>query len=198
MVLVGRTACGMRLAGSSQINFHFTVTLHHFDSYICCTINPDPKLLKIIEMKNKILLYTVITLFLMIGGMGCEKEKLPHNQAQGKVLGPTGPCQGYALYIEVENPKGIGLDGEGISAGSGRTWNYRNAISVPLFNRIGLPVELMEEGTWLHFEYREFTEEEKNRRLFEPDEPVICQMLYGPPPSKTYMITRIIAHKTSK
>lgn len=113
-------------------------------------------------------------------------------------MGPTGPCQGYALYIEVKNPKGIGLEGKGISAGSDRTWNYRNAISVPLFNRIGLPVELMEEGTWLHFEYREFTEEEKNRRLFEPDEPVICQMLYGPPPSKTYMITRIIAHKTSK
>lgn len=65
---------GARLAGSSQKNFHFTVTLHHFDSYICCTINPDPELLKIIEMKNKILLYTVITLFLLIGGMGCEKK----------------------------------------------------------------------------------------------------------------------------
>ncbi len=155
-------------------------------------------ILKLNEMKNKILSFTVIALFLLTGGAGCEKEKLPHNQAQGKVLGPTGPCQGYALYIEVKNPKGIGLEGKGISAGSGRTWNYRNAISVPLFNRIGLPVELMEEGTWLHFEYREFTEEEKNRRLFEPDEPVICQMLYGPPPSKTYMITRIIAHKTSK
>jgi len=76
-------------------------------------------------------------------------------------------------------------------------WDLQ-AISVPLFNRIGLPVELMEEGTWLHFEYREFTEEEKNRRLFEPDEPVICLMNQIPPPANTYMITRIIAHKTSK
>ena len=65
-------------------------------------------------------------------------------------------------------------------------WSYRNAISVPLFNRIGLPVELMGEGTWLHFEYRELTEEEKNRKLFQPDEPVICPALFGPPPANTY------------
>ncbi|WP_221620725.1 hypothetical protein, partial [Tannerella forsythia] len=67
------------------------------------------------------------------------------------------------------------------------------AISVPLFNRIGLPVELMEEGTWLHFEYRELTEEEKNRKLFQPDEPVICLWYQGRPPANTYMITKIIA-----
>ena len=145
-------------------------------------------------MKQKIILW-ISTLLLLTAGAGCKKETLPPNQAKGKVLGPTGPCQGYALYIEVENPKGIGLEGKSISAGSGRTWNYRNAISVPLFNRIGLPVELMEEGTWLHFEYREMTEEEKNRKLFQPDEPVICPALFGPPPANTYMITKIIAHK---
>ena len=148
-------------------------------------------------MKQKIILW-ISTLLLLTAGAGCKKETLPPNQAKGKVLGPTGPCQGYALYIEVENPKGIGLEGKGIPAGSGRTWTYRNAISVPLFNRIGLPVELMEEGTWLHFEYREMTEEEKNRKLFQPDEPVICLMNQIPPPANTYMITKIIAHKPLK
>ena len=146
-------------------------------------------------MKKEIFFFTVVTLFLMVAGMGCKEETPSLNQAKGIVLGATGPCQGYALYIEVENPKGIGLEGKDISAGSGRTWNYQNAISVPLFNRIGLPVELMKEGTWLHFEYREMTEEEKNRRLFEPDEPVICLMYQGAPPANTYMITKIIAYK---
>ncbi|WP_148091763.1 hypothetical protein, partial [Tannerella forsythia] len=51
-------------------------------------------------MKKNIILW-IGTLFLLIAGVGCEKETLPPNQAKGKVLGPTGPCQGYALYIEV-------------------------------------------------------------------------------------------------
>ena len=146
-------------------------------------------------MKNKVLLFTIISLFMLIGGIGCEKETLPPNQAKGIVLGPTDPCQGYALYIEVEKPKGIGHEGKNISAGSGRTWSYNNAIAVPLFDKIGFPVELMEEGTWLHFEYRELMEEEIHMGLFSPDEPVICQMFYGPPPANYYMITKIIAHK---
>ncbi len=62
-------------------------------------------------MNPKTILFTAIVLFLLTGETGCEKETLPPNQAKGKVLGPTGPCQGYALYIEVENPKGIGLEG---------------------------------------------------------------------------------------
>ena len=71
-------------------------------------------------MKTKIILWIGALLLLMVGA-GCEKETFTPNQAKGKVLGPTGPCQGYALYIEVENPKGIGLEGKSISAGSGRT-----------------------------------------------------------------------------
>ncbi|MBP5473335.1 MAG: hypothetical protein J6X92_01080 [Bacteroidales bacterium] len=146
-------------------------------------------------MKNKVLLFTIISLCLLIGGEGCEKETLPPNQAKGIVLGPTGPCQGYALYIEVVVPKGIGREGKDISAGSGRTWSYNNAIAVPLFDKIGFPVELMEEGTWLHFEYREFTEEEKHMGFFSPEETVVCLWDNIPPPANYYMITRIIAHK---
>ena len=146
-------------------------------------------------MKNKVLLFTIISFFLLIGGEGCEKENLPIYKAKGIVLGPTGPCQGYSLYIEVEVPKGIGREGKNISAGSGRTWSYNNAIAVPLFDKIGFPVEFMEEGTWLHFKYREFTEEEKHMGLFSPDEAVICFANQIPPPANYYMITKIIAHK---
>lgn len=143
-------------------------------------------------MKTKTVLFMGITLFLLMVGVGCEKEeKLSLNEAKGKVLGVTGPCFGNAVYIEVENPKGIGE--KGIFPKDG--WDYQNAISVPYFHRVNLPRELMRGGTWLHFEYRELTEEEKNKGLFEPDEPTWCTADKIPPFAKTYIITKIIAHK---
>ena len=147
-------------------------------------------------MKKNIILW-IGTLFLLIAGVGCEKETLPPHQAKGIVLGYVeGPCVANALYIEVENPKGIGLEGEGTFIGS-RDWtrNYRNAIAVPLFHKIDLSADLMKGDTWLHFEYRELTEEDKNRRLFEPERPEICLWVTPAPPAKYYMITKIIAHK---
>jgi hypothetical protein len=142
-------------------------------------------------MKTKTILLLTSFLCLIVGIGGCEKDEiLPPNQAKGRVLGATEPCYGNGVYIEVENPKGIGEKGTFSRAG----WEYENAICVPYFDRINLPPEFMKEGTWLHFEYRELTEEEKNQGLFIPDEFIICQALWGPPKAKVYIITKIISH----
>lgn len=145
-------------------------------------------------MKTKTVLWMIIVLSFFTG-MGCEKEALPPNQAKGKIIGITGSCLGNGVYIEVENPNGIGRKGREIPAGSGRVWNYENAIRVPYFQRIGLPPELMKEETWLYFEYRELTEEDRKQELFQPDEPVICLANQIPPPASIYIITKIISHK---
>lgn len=149
-------------------------------------------------MKSKKNILIIISLFFLIGGMGCEKEEiLPKNQAQGKVLFVTGPCQGYMVFIEVDNPKGIGKKGTytiNRSSPTEEVLEYGNVISTPYFNRINLPAELMKEGTWLHFEYREVTEEDINNGLLEGLS-VICPQIWGTPPSTSYIITKIITHK---
>lgn len=144
-------------------------------------------------MKKKKLFLIIPFLFLVMGMMsGCEKdEALPHYEAKGRVLGTTTGCYGHAVYIEVENPKGIGRKGSFSDAG----WEYENAISVPYFDKVNLPTELMKEGTWLHFEYREMTEEDGKRGLFVQDNPPFCPFFYGPPAAEVYIITRIIKHK---
>lgn len=147
-------------------------------------------------MKTEKLFLMMPFLFLVMGMMsGCEKdEPTPHYEAKGRVLGATDGCYGHAVYIEVESPKGIGKKGSFSNAG----WEYENAISGPYFDRVNLPSELMKEGTWLHFEYREMTEEDGKRRLFEPDELIFCPANIIPPYATVYIITKIINHKITK
>jgi len=149
-------------------------------------------------MKTKMILLTISASFLLIGTMGCEKDEiLPQNQAQGKVLFITGACEGYMVFIEVDNPKGIGKKGTHTInrfSPTEEVLEYENVINTPYFNRINLPPELMKEGTWLHFEYREVTEEDINNGLFDRPS-VICQWIWGTPPSTSYIISKIIAHK---
>lgn len=57
-------------------------------------------------------------------------------------------------------------------------FNHQRATFSVFFH---LPPELMKEGTWLHFEYREMTEEDGKMDCLPPDEPIICLQLYGPP-----------------
>lgn len=146
-------------------------------------------------MKNIILLSAVALWLLAIGG--CEKtETLPPYQAKGTVLGITGPCRGNGTYIEVEIPKNIGkesyffpdLDKNDIT-------NCKNAICVPHFYKVDLPIELQEKGTWLHFEYRKYNKK-TDEYLFQHKEH--CTFEQGPPAANIYIITKIISSKTKK
>ncbi len=150
------------------------------------------------EVKRIKLLTTVLALSLCVGITGCkDDEKLPLYEAKGYVLGRTGPCEGNALYIEVTNPKGIGKKGTFEYRGSEKesTWNYKNAIDVPHFDKINLPVELMKEGTFLYFEYREYTPE-TDQHYFQYDG--FCTLEKVPPTATTYVITKIISYKVNK
>ncbi|WP_436415499.1 hypothetical protein [Petrimonas sp.] len=148
-------------------------------------------------MKTKIIIFVTI-LFFLLAVLGCEKEEiLPPHQAQGVVMARTDGCYGGGIYIEVSNPKGIGKEGS-FPGGDFPSLmkDYKNAIKVPYFHRVNLPEELEKNGTWLHFEYREITEEDIKQRLFDPlFIPKICPMHIGPPPATSLVITKIISHK---
>ncbi len=146
---------------------------------------------------KKVFLFSVIALLLFAMG-GCEKdEKLPKNEAKGYVLGKTTICEGNALYIEVENPKGIGKKGtfKSLCGKDNPTWHYDNAIGVPHFDKVNLPVELMKEGTFLHFKYRKY-DPDKDFHYFTHNQ--ICTANYIPPTANTYIITKIISFKSKK
>jgi hypothetical protein len=132
-------------------------------------------------------------------GAGCEKdEELPPYHAKGKIIEVTGGCYGEIVLIEVENPSGIGLPGTFSEPGKeDEAIAYRNAIGIPYFSKIGIPDSVPQTiGTWLHFEYRELTEEERGQSsLFATDPPIVCQAIYGPPTTKTLIITKIISYK---
>ncbi len=146
---------------------------------------------------KKIILFSALVL-LIFATISCKKEeKLPKNEAKGYVLGKTTICEGNALYIEVTTPKGIGKKGtfKSLWGKNNPTWNYENAIGVPHFDKVNLPVELMKKGTFLHFEYREY-DPDKDFYYFEYEQP--CFANHIPPTANTYIITKIISSKPKK
>jgi hypothetical protein len=145
-------------------------------------------------MKSIDIKISFIALLLVLVGIGCSDEELPPFQAKGRIIEITGGCYSEIVLIEVSNPKGIGESGSFARIGEDeKRVNYRNAIAVPYFSKIGIPNSVPQKvGTWLYFEYREFTEEEIASQLFLPNPPMMCYGNIGPPSSKRLIITKVI------
>ncbi len=139
-------------------------------------------------------LYLILIIFSLCLYSCDKKEEVETFKAKGYVLGKTGVCEGNALYIEVEHPKGIGKKGtfHSLWGKDNPIWNYENAIGVPHFDKVNLPVSLMQEGTFLHFEYRKY-DSGKDSHYFAHKQ--YCTMEKGPPPANLYVITKIILHE---
>lgn len=150
------------------------------------------------NMKSIDIKISFIALLLVLVGVGCSDEELPPFQAKGRIIEITGGCYGEIVLIEVSNPKDIGERGSFTKTGE-KTINYKNAIAVPYFSKIGIPNSVPQEvGTWLYFEYREFTNGEiESSNLFHPDYPMICYGNIGPPSAKRIMITKVIDYSPS-
>ena len=145
-------------------------------------------------MFKKIALCGIIALM----AFSCEKEEeiLPPNQAKGRIIETFRMCYGYWVMIEVVNPKGIGVEGTFAYPGDEESRiTYKNAIGVPYFERIpDINTEAPDSiRTWLHFEYRELTNEEHHSNIFvDTSFHGICLSNIGPPIVNMYMITKII------
>jgi hypothetical protein len=139
----------------------------------------------------------LLPLCVVLLGLGCEKEKeLPPYHAKGKIIAVTSQCYGEVVVIEVENPKEVGLSGTFSTIGNEIDISYNNAIGVPYFSKTGIPDSVPQTiDTWLYFEYRELTEEEKEQNLFLPDPNVFCPAIYGSPIVNQFIITQIINYK---
>jgi hypothetical protein len=149
-------------------------------------------------MKTTILKISFIFLFLSFIEAGCEKEEeLPPYHAKGKIIAVTTMCYGEVVLIEVDNPKGLGVKETFSTIGKEINISYDNAIGVPYFSKIGIPDSVPQAiGTWLYFEYRELTEEERGQsNLYSHDPPIACQMNIIPPSAKRLLITKIISYK---
>lgn len=150
-------------------------------------------------MKITILKLCAFILLFVLMGAGCEKEEgLPPNTAKGKIIIVTDQCYGETVLIEVENPKGIGLSGTFSFVGEpDKKITYENGILVPYFSKIGLSTTVPQTvGTWLYFEYREFTEEEKKGSLYSSSTgPIACTANYISPFGKNLIITKVFESK---
>jgi len=148
---------------------------------------------------------TTIKILILIGltismAFSCTKEeKLPANQAEGTILQTFRACYGYWIMIEVENPKGIGVSGTFAFPGDEDSRiTYQNAIGIPYFDKIPeLHTEAPDTiGTWLRFEYRDLTTEERNSNIFvDTSFQGICNTMIAPPDAHMYMITKIIGYR---
>ncbi len=141
-------------------------------------------------------LYGIIVLM----AFSCKKteETLPTQLAEGKIIQTFAMCYGYWMMIEVENPEGIGVEGTFAFPGHEESRiSYKNAIGVPYFECIpNLSTEAPDTiGTWLHFEYRELTDEERHSKIFvDPTFQGICTHNIIAPYAPRYTITKIIDH----
>ncbi len=146
---------------------------------------------------------TILKLLIFSGiiqslAFSCEKteEILPPNQAKGRIIETFRMCYGYWVMIEVDNPKGIGVEGTFAFPGDEESRiTYKNAIGVPYFERIPvLNTEAPDSiGTWLHFEYRELTNEERHSNIFvDTSFHGICLTNIIPPNATRYIITKIL------
>lgn len=142
------------------------------------------------------------TLFLcgiiVLAAYGCEEKEeiLPPNHAKGEIIQIFGGCYGEWVMIEIENPKGIGLPGTFIESSQNKDTKieYKNAIGVPWFSKLlDINDTLQSIGNYLYFEYRNVTEEEID--LFRTIPPPVCPANIIPPPTKCYIITKIIEVK---
>ncbi len=128
-----------------------------------------------------------------------KKEVLPANQAKGKIIARLGQCYGAWVIIEVENPKRIGTLGTlGFIGNAESRITYKNAIGVPYFDRIpDLNTDApMAKDTWLHFEYRKLTDQERNSNIFvDTSFYGICNMMIGPPSVNRFIVTEIIGYR---
>ena len=144
-----------------------------------------------------VILNVLIYLVLVITFSGCENNKeLPPYHAKGTIIGVTSRCYGEAVIIEVENPLGIGLTGI-LPSSTKEKITYKNAIGVPYFSKIGISDSVPQTiGTWLSFEYRELTQEERETsNLFSSTEPIMCLAIFGPPVAKYLILTKVIEFK---
>ena len=150
-------------------------------------------------MKITILKLSALILLLVLMAVGCKKEEeLPPNTAKGKIIIVTGQCYGETVLIEIENPNSIGLSGTFSFVGEpDKKITYKNGILVPYFSKIGLPATVPQTvGTWLYFEYREFTEEEKKGSLYSSTTgPIACTANYISPSGKNLIITKVFEYK---
>ncbi len=145
---------------------------------------------------------SILKLFILCGvlltmAFSCEKEEvLPPGEAKGKIIQVLFRCYGSGLMIEVENPKGIGEGGTFKQIGcSCPEISFNNAIIVPVFERISdLHTNAPDSvGTWLHFKYREVTQEEFANGIFiDTSFHGICEMNIGPPSIPRFVVTKII------
>jgi len=153
--------------------------------------------MKIKKLKLLTVFLLLLPLCVAVLNSGCEKDdEFPPYHAKGKIIAVTSQCYGEVVVIEVENPKGIGLSGTFSTIGDEIDIRYKNAIGIPYFPKIGIPDSVPQtKGTWLYFEYRELTPEEKEQNLFSPDPKVFCPAIYGSPSVVQLIITKIISYK---
>jgi len=147
-------------------------------------------------MKKNIKILILFCVLILMDISCTKKETLPTNQAKGKIIMNFRACYGYWVMIEVENPKGIGVEGTfAFPCDEKSRITYKNAIGVPYFERIpDLKTEAPDTiGTWLHFEYRKFTDEECHSKIFvDTSFHGICLANIIGPSVNCYMITNII------
>ena len=100
----------------------------------------------------------------------------------------------YRDIEEIMRIRGVEVDFATIQRWVSRI-TYKNAIGVPYFERIpDINTETPDSiRTWLHFEYRELTNEEHHSNIFvDTSFHGICLSNIGPPIVNMYMITKII------
>ena len=140
----------------------------------------------------------LLPLGIALFGAGCNKEEeLPPYHAKGRIIAITSMCYGETILIEVENPRGIGLSGTFSYPGDeNESITYKNAIGVPYFSKIGIPDSVPQTiGTWLYFQYRELTIEEKENLFSSSNPPLICPANIISPTNAPFLITKIISYQ---
>ena len=144
--------------------------------------------------------YLTILIFICLCACNDDKDTLPPMQAKGEIIYTIWGCSGDMMIIEVKNPANIGSSD--VFKGFDYEFSCKNGIGVPYFDRT--PVIGYEDGThlpvgtWLHFKYREITEEDRGNNLFTIDPTRLCPAIYGPPSIKRYIVTEIIDFKIPK
>ncbi len=149
-------------------------------------------------MKKSVFWITSFFVGAIILAGSCEKkDTYTVYQAKGHVITQLGQCAGESILIEVDDPVGIGLPGAVEAPGiKDSLIMYENGIRVPYFSKTNVVIPdkfinlYIDDGTWLHFEYRELFEGEDG--LFLPEPPPICPTNIIPPSGNKYIITRII------
>jgi hypothetical protein len=138
---------------------------------------------------------------IVLNAYSCEKDEpvFPSNQAKGRIIETFRMCYGYWVMIEVDDPLGIGVEGEFAFPGDeGPRLIYSNAIGVPYFHRIPeLDTEAPDTiGTWLHFKYRKLTADELHSNIFiDTSFHGICLSNVAPPYVNMYIVTEIIDYQ---